>query len=1239
MTAPIPIPRPAPPAGHPDPPAVRFDVRVGTGRPTSHVLDGPEFRLGGSPDCDLVLPGAHLPAVVCRFARAPDGLILRKVDPAFPVLLNGSPVFGADPVRLQNGDRVAVGPADVTVSVATGHLRPKFTPLGPSPSVEVVREPAGAAAERDRLVKLSAELEEQARELEADRVLWYRRRQEIEAECRRMRDEAQAGPGDFTRRAAELAAKEQDLTRVREELDDLRQNLADQYHQRKAQLDQMQEVVRGAAAALREREQQFETGAERRRQEADERVRAAVEDWRRELDQLHAKRTADLEAEWASRQPELVQQIVAREADLSGREEQLHENQTRYANDIARLDRSHATLAERQRDLDRRAAAVDSRHEQLTRDAVELEENVRLAGAEQDRLAAEADRLAKQRADHEAHAARLAERSAQLEAQQAMLAVLRARLDRQEEDARAEAARLAADRARVDAARRDLDDRLREAERLRAELTVEREDQAERQQVIAERSALLETTLAEIQQQKDAAAAEQARLAAKEADLDARATEIAEQAAVLKARVTQVMDLQERLEADRTAVREREVTLTDADTARQTFQEQLRRRSEGLAARSRILDDAATRLAEEKADLDRLRADVRDEKERTDRALAATRDELAARATDLDRQSHDLAAREAALRHQIARLREAGRAVAAARKEIAASRAQADAAKRDVEGYRLRSVEELQALRREAPELEDRARAALDRLTSVRDVLRGHLGELHSFAGQTRGDLDAARADLKAEADRLRDREQAVEKARAEHRLAVTEFRQQLHEWQSRVTELKQTMARTESRVDARRAEASEAAKYAGAAALDLARQTEELRQEKQRVADRRAEVERHLTDMREWYRKKLRELASSNAERGTRNTEPSQPAVAGRVGPVDPQSAFPAPHSALEEVDPGDKQLGELLRTMGLVDTDTLAALWAEAGRQRRTLRHVLLASGAVTLYQLALIEAGNLDALMLGRLRVVDRLHVTPREAVYRVFDPARADDPGRGVFLLRHLADGEMDDAVRPDEFRQRFGAAKAAADPHLANTVDVLDVHGRPAALQEWVTGLPSAEWPAEAAAPGVWVKLVAAAAAGIDAAHRAGLVHGRLTSDSFVLTADGVLKVTGFGEPPWLAGTTPAATDPTPDADLRALGQVAFGWSQAGQAPGRRRARGRAFPESLTAVVRRLETDAETPMADTVAGAVPYRSAADLVADLARLAALFPCPPDAWDRLVRHVGDIASNESPPLRHSA
>src|SRR5207248_6327278 len=124
---------------------------------------------------------------------------------------------------------------------------------------------------------------------------------------------------------------------------------------------------------------------------------------------------------------------------------------------------------------------------------------------------------------------------------------------------------------------------------------------------------------------------------------------------------------------------------------------------------------------------------------------------------------------------------------------------------------------------------------------------------------------------------------------------------------------------------------------------------------------------------------------------------------------------------SITSSVDQGDLKLGQVLRTSQLIDADTLSALLAEARRQRRSLRQVLLASGVITLYQLALIEAGNVDGLMLGRFRVIDRLRVTPREALYRVLDPGHPDARSSGLFLLRHLSEPEMQDAVHPDEFR--------------------------------------------------------------------------------------------------------------------------------------------------------------------------------------------------------------------------
>ena len=39
-----------------------------------------------------------------------------------------------------------------------------------------------------------------------------------------------------------------------------------------------------------------------------------------------------------------------------------------------------------------------------------------------------------------------------------------------------------------------------------------------------------------------------------------------------------------------------------------------------------------------------------------------------------------------------------------------------------------------------------------------------------------------------------------------------------------------------------------------------------------------------------------------------------------------------------------------------------------------------------------------------------------------------------------------------------------AARDAAHPNLAAVLEVLDLNGRPAAVQEWLTGLFSADWP-------------------------------------------------------------------------------------------------------------------------------------------------------------------------------
>src|SRR5215472_5372660 len=100
-----------------------------------------------------------------------------------------------------------------------------------------------------------------------------------------------------------------------------------------------------------------------------------------------------------------------------------------------------------------------------------------------------------------------------------------------------------------------------------------------------------------------------------------------------------------------------------------------------------------------------------------------------------------------------------------------------------------------------------------------------------------------------------------------------------------------------------------------------------------------------------------------------------------------------------------------------------------------------MLLSSGFVTLYQMAMIEAGNFDRLVLGPVRVMDRLRQTAHETVYRVFDPRQSSSSsteGADFVLLRHLAESVMQNAAWVEEFHSRFEAATKVAHTNLAAT---------------------------------------------------------------------------------------------------------------------------------------------------------------------------------------------------------
>lgn len=1183
MAAPSPTsPRPPAPAGAalPD---VRLEVRSG-GAATSYTIGETGFLLGSVPGCDLRLSGTGLPPVLALIARHSGGVSLRKLAPIGVLLQNGEPVAHGE---LRDGDRLTVGAVDIGVSIRVQQ------------DVPVLR------------VRLYDEAAEEGRD-----VVLREREQTLDEE----RATLAAQRHELSERATQLEAQQAETERVRREMAEIRQQLHDRYRERRDRLARVQEGVRRAARRVQERRRVLETELEQSR--ALHNNEGSYENELRTLAaQLAEKARVLHEQEQTLRQREqqcdhkLTHQredLEAREKRLDDERQALTKSQTQHQTDLVRLDRLAATLEQRQRQMQRTALEVDRRYEAMSRDTRDLEEQAAQLDEWHVKLTGQNEDLSRQQQELEAGRAELAARAAALEGQQAMLATLRGRLERLRDEHRKQEQQLDEQRARQDEAEVETQQRLADARRLAAELEAEKSLREQQQKQFEERRATLEGAVSQLRQAQAKLSTEAERFESERQTHTDRVARHEEQEALLEARLSEAEAEQERLRADRRAVEQKQTTLARAEQVMTALQEQIRKRADELAERQRVLDEQARQGQETRTALEAERAELATRQQQKGEELSAARQALETEKTELAALRTDLEERETALRGEVQELVQTKQQLAAEKQqrddevarftterdrlagETARARAEADA-----------SHAETMALQEQLPVLESQVEVALERLALARDQLRGHLAEVHEYVRQGRTDLESLRDGVGRDQQQLREQEAELHRARDGHRLAVAGFRQQLSEWQAQLAELKHSLAHGETRLERRLAEVEARARQIDTESQQLAEQAENLEHQERQVVVRRQEVDRHLTDMREWYRKKIREISGIDVP----------------VDPAEPDAKSPAPPdlpalSTEWPVEPGDRQLGELLQSLELIDADALAALLVEAQRQRRSLRQLLLQGGYLTLFQMALIEAGNLDGLVHGPVRVIDRLHATAHEVVYRVFDP-RFDREA----LLRQLAESEMQDAVRPDEFRQRFAAAAEVRHPNLASTWEVLDIAGRPAVLQEWLTGLPSPDWPALAAVPGVWFRLLSQAALGLQAAHQAGLTHGHLHPGQFIMTPDGLLKLCGLGEPSWLV--QPETSEDTDD--LLALSRCALSWVTPFSE--RKPTKTKPLPESLQGILKRLCGEE---------GQEPYASVSALIEELEAAGKTIPANAAAWERFARHIRDQAADT--PLRRS-
>ena len=253
MLGPLP---PSPAADRPELPRVRLDVRASGGpagsssrppaRGVTYEVGADEFLIGGAGGCDLRLPTGNLPPVIAQITRKPDGVRVRRLTPVLAVALNGVPLAANAPTPLSPGDTLALAGVEITVHIQhTAIVSPRFVPLAEARIAE--REPpvpeapprpdlneearrraldAEEAARREEwnrrdadLIRRARALDQQAEELEADRVIWYRRRQEMEAELERPPVAHHGIPHE--KELAELREQAEELERLRAAAEEL----------------------------------------------------------------------------------------------------------------------------------------------------------------------------------------------------------------------------------------------------------------------------------------------------------------------------------------------------------------------------------------------------------------------------------------------------------------------------------------------------------------------------------------------------------------------------------------------------------------------------------------------------------------------------------------------------------------------------------------------------------------------------------------------------------------------------------------------------------------------------------------------------------------------------------------------------------------------------------------------------------------------------------------------------------
>ena len=205
-------------------------------------------------------------------------------------------------------------------------------------------------------------------------------------------------------------------------------------------------------------------------------------------------------------------------------------------------------------------------------------------------------------------------------------------------------------------------------------------------------------------------------------------------------------------------------------------------------------------------------------------------------------------------------------------------------------------------------------------------------------------------------------------------------------------------------------------------------------------------------------------------------------------------------------------------------------------------------------------------LQALQSGGLCREDWMADDPALDPYAGIRPGRyfsryhiEDEVGSGTFARVYRArDLQLDRPVALKVFKPdcpvtpsvALAEARAAAalnHPNVCTIYTVDDTSGLPIIAMEYVTGRPLGQVAGKSGlSPESAHSIARQLAAGMAAAHGAGIVHGDLKPENVMVADDGLVKILDFGLARRLRGKPPAVDDDTAELGLAELGQGLFG---------------------------------------------------------------------------------------------